>query len=130
MAVAIALSEMLVGECSEDVIPRVGGSSGKCLDLSVVAPLSGNTSGESGWMLLALVCIAVAIGMLVGWKSAVWWCGGAPSPTETVVVAGTKSTQSRRATKSTQSQVRYSWSATVPRFVPLQDYAHGCWESG
>ena len=124
MALAIALCELLGGESSEVVMPREGGTS--CLAVSAVSPQSGNDSG--GQTLLVLVCIAVAIGMLVGWKSAMWWCGGAPSPTR-AVVADTR-VRPRWAEKSTQSQVRYSWGATVPRFIPLQDYAHGCWESG
>ena len=124
MALAIALCELLGGESSEVVRPHEGGAS--CLDLQVVSPQSGSTSG--GQTLLVLVCIAVAIGMLVGWKSAMWWCGGAPSPTKAVVADAT--VRPRWAEKSTQSQVRYTWASTVPRFVPLQDFAHGCWESG
>ena len=75
--------------------------------------------------MLLLVC-----GFWAGWKVRGWV---ERAPTTVAVVApvagpGVAPRQVERATKSTQAQTRYTWWTREPRFVPLAEREHGCWE--
>ena len=54
--------------------------------------------------------------------------GRCATGTQTVEVAGPPQAILAGRTVQTQSQVRYTWGLSRPRFTPLPDYAQGCWQ--
>jgi len=68
--------------------------------------------------LIVFFCIGIATGITCGWKAHSWRSVAWPGASETIG-------SSRNV--ATQSQVRYGWGRSDPRFVPLPDRDHGAW---
>ena len=65
---------------------------------------------------MVLVVFCLLIGFAIGWVLRTWYDEKKQKPTVMML------------TKSTQSQTRYTYATENPRFVPLGDRDHGCWE--
>ena len=115
-----------------------------------VVPHSVPLRGDADWhfILVPFVCVAVLfllIGLVAGWTLRAWWSDLvvpaastiAPAPRAAPALAIADAPRSAQglvavarpttlATKSTQSQTRFTYWTVNPRFVPLPEREHGC----
>ena len=102
---------------------------------------------------LLIAMVFMTIGFVAGWKIRGWWSGlwapaavgiaphaaslaalglaaplVLPAPLAAPRLAAAPLAAPPMATKSTQSQCRYTYWWTKPQFVPLAASEHGCWE--
>lgn len=138
LALAVALGELMDRGAAADVQPM-----SSCVVPSVVSvgsPASNWTT--TSWKPAAICAMMIFfLGVARGIYLHSWWTrkppkhrravDGATSPLSPEEVAeeavGHMKKKSRRVDKSTQSHVRYTWMNTQPRFAPLPDAGHGCW---
>ena len=96
--------------------------------------------GDTDWHLVLVLfsCVAVLflmIGLVAGWKLRAWWsdlvapAAGTIAPRAAPALAiADVARPTTLVTKSTQSQTRFTYWTVNPRFVPLAEREHGCWE--
>ena len=114
--------------------------------------------GDGDWSIVLMpvffvAMVFLAIGLVAGWQLRGWWidllapAAGSIAPRavpaaaafadapryQLALAAPALAAQPYRATtssatKSTQSQTRYTYWTENPRFVPLSDREQGCWE--
>jgi hypothetical protein len=79
-------------------------------------------------VILFVAMLILAFGFWAGWKVR-GLVERAPTTVPVVApVARPIVAPAERATKSTQAPTRYTWWTREPRFVPLAEREHGCWE--
>ena len=112
---------------------------GSSQELSVAAveqSLSVDVAASSYWSFTTLLKLAALtmlvvflVGMGCGWKLRGWlYQPKKKFPSVASAASGGSRKRSKGVDKSTQSQVRYTWYNQQPRFTPLGDYGHGCWD--
>jgi hypothetical protein len=123
LAVAITISELLRHASAEGEIA-----------LRCPAPLVGASADDwikaraPAWfslvkMITVVVMLIFLIGCCAGWKLSRW-----VAPPAGVVAPKAAKQRNKKQHKQTQSQTKYTWHKATPRFQPLTEFDHGCWD--
>ena len=86
-----------------------------------------NETDSSLRLVMILVVVCLLVGFVFGWIVRAKYDEKKQVATVAVVVP-VAPVAAVQTTKSTQSQTRYTYWTVNPRFVPLGDREHGCWE--